>query len=284
MRFAKRMFASVMAAASTISTLAGTGLFEAYAAGKANDDIAINVNLSVVSRDTLGLDLYAKLDENVTDPILIYENKDSGEDEVPVSLTYDENTESYKAYIPISAEKMADTYVCRIESDGKVLQDNIQYCLAEYAMTIEESTPSLTGNFIYSMLNYGAAAQKYFGYRTDNPANEELVAEDALNLNEEGIVSKRYVDEKKLKENGLVYETSTLLIDEELAMREYFTLAGESYTLPEDVTVNGTPAEFGSKKLDDKTYYYIDIENVSMENFDEKYAIKIGGETVAEYT
>ena len=278
------MFASVMAAASTISTLAGTGLFEAYAAGKANDDIAINVNLSVVSRDTLGLDLYAKLDENVTDPILIYENKDSGEDEVPVSLTYDENTESYKAYIPISAEKMADTYVCRIESDGKVLQDNIQYCLAEYAMTIEESTPSLTGNFIYSMLNYGAAAQKYFGYRTDNPANEELVAEDALNLNEEGIVSKRYVDEKKLKENGLVYETSTLLIDEELAMREYFTLAGESYTLPEDVTVNGTPAEFGSKKLDDKTYYYIDIENVSMENFDEKYAIKIGGETVAEYT
>ena len=143
------MFASVLAATSTCSALAGTGVLNAFAAGKANDDIAVNVNLSVVSEDTIGIDLYAKLDEDVKDPVLVYENENSGEDEVSVKFVYNEVSESYKAHIPVSVEKIFDTYNCRIESDGKVIQEDMKYSVAEYAMEKEYAMSETTGSFIY---------------------------------------------------------------------------------------------------------------------------------------
>ena len=108
---------------------------------------------------------------------------------------------------------MADTYVCRIESEGKVIQDNIKYSVADYAQKTEKALSGETGRFIYSMLDYGKAAQNYFEY---NPVDEDEFSEPTDDLSKSGIVSKRYIDETKLKDNGLVYETSTLLVYQRL--------------------------------------------------------------------
>ena len=129
----------------------------------------------------------------------------------------------------------------------------MKYSLAEYAMEMENALSETTGLFIYGLLDYGLAARKYFGYRADSfekdVENDGEFYSEITDLNDCGIVTKRYVDDDKLKDSGLVYESSTMLIDENLGMREYFTLVDDTYTLPEDVSVNGNPVGFGSKKF-----------------------------------
>ena len=84
-------------------------------------------------------------------------------------------------YSNIAAKQMGDvlTAVLYAERDGETLQSAPDvYSVKTYAYNrLEKSTNSAFKKLMVDMLNYGAAAQLYFNYDTDNLVNAELTAE-----------------------------------------------------------------------------------------------------------
>lgn len=81
----------------------------------------------------------------------------------------------------VKAEKNGETYV----SEEDV------YGVSTYAYSrLEKSTDTVFKTLLVDMLNYGAAAQNYFGYRTDVPVNAALTAEQkALGTQKDPVLS-----------------------------------------------------------------------------------------------
>lgn len=82
----------------------------------------------------------------------------------------------------IAAKEMGDTrYYCAYAklSDGTIVYSDLnQYSPKQYAMSrLEKSENERLKALCVAMLNYGAAAQSYFGYKTDALMNADLTAE-----------------------------------------------------------------------------------------------------------
>ena len=94
-------------------------------------------------------------------------------------------------YTGIAAKEMGDTLTAKLEFtlDGVDYSGTVdEYSLKTYAMErLENSTSAEFKALLVSQLNYGAAAQTYFGYKTDALVNsdlsEEQKATSAQNLN-----------------------------------------------------------------------------------------------------
>ncbi|MEA5026301.1 MAG: Ig-like domain-containing protein [Erysipelotrichaceae bacterium] len=94
--------------------------------------------------------------------------------------TYDGKTAYLFKYGNIAAKEMNDTVRCRtfaqMQDGSYVYGPVIEYSVVTYAMNkINDSTVgSKLKTLLIRMLNYGAAAQVYFNYRTDALANNQL--------------------------------------------------------------------------------------------------------------
>lgn len=81
----------------------------------------------------------------------------------------------------ISAKKLGDTLYFKVYAklaDGSyVYSDMYNYSAKTYAMNQLKGTNDAVKPLVVAMLNYGAAAQKFFGYRTDSLMNADLTAD-----------------------------------------------------------------------------------------------------------
>ncbi len=89
----------------------------------------------------------------------------------------------YRVSLPISAEKLGDEiYLCVYAEldDGTVIySDVVTYSVKSYAYSKlnDSNTDHELKALLVSLLNYGAAAQVYFDYKTDALVNADLTAE-----------------------------------------------------------------------------------------------------------
>lgn len=81
----------------------------------------------------------------------------------------------------ISAKKLGDTLYFKVYAklaDGSfVYSDLYNYSAKTYAMNQLKGTNDAVKPLVVAMLNYGTAAQQFFGYRTDSLMNAELTAD-----------------------------------------------------------------------------------------------------------
>ena len=81
----------------------------------------------------------------------------------------------------IAAKQMADKVNARIVSNG-VKGEVHTYSVTDYAESVINAASGVYSdkavNAVKAMLNYGTAAQQYFGYNTDNPANSIMTDDD----------------------------------------------------------------------------------------------------------
>ena len=99
-------------------------------------------------------------------------------DAVPDVIT---NKRVYGFTCPVAAAEMADEIHAQIVSDSyesEIFTYSIQQYVSEnfagFRENVHEISEYIDYNAIAAMLNYGAAAQKYFGHNADNPANNAL--------------------------------------------------------------------------------------------------------------
>ena len=120
--------------------------------------------------------------------VLVFYADPGGADIAKADLIYAGSTfaEGYGLYMNttdgIAAKDMGDDrYYCaytKLSNGQYVYSDPIQYSPKQYAISrLEKSTDPRTKALCVAMLNYGTAAQQYFGYRTDDLMNAGLTAQ-----------------------------------------------------------------------------------------------------------
>jgi hypothetical protein len=104
-------------------------------------------------------------------------------DQVLPGALYDEAKGHYMVQTRgIAAKNLGDDIYMRVYAklaDGSYIYSNlVTYSPKKYALSrLENSNSEKLKALCVAMLNYGAAAQKYFGYKTDNLMNADLTAE-----------------------------------------------------------------------------------------------------------
>ena len=99
----------------------------------------------------------------------------------------------------LAARQMADKIeVVIYNGDGTPASDVWTDSIRDYAMRILEDQDGETKTMLVDMLNYGAAAQNFFGYNTDALANNQLTdaqkayATESVSVNDQSIAGEGY--------------------------------------------------------------------------------------------
>ena len=164
-----------------------------FMAVKADDASVVltGKNFSLSFEDEVLVNLYYTISDvtNVTEHGMLVFHTNPGNaditkaDEQYKSYYYSESTGLYACTSSgIAAKEMGDSrYYCAYAklTDGTVIYTDLrQYSPKEYAMSrLENSENENLKALCVAMLNYGAAAQTYFGYKTDALMNADLTAE-----------------------------------------------------------------------------------------------------------
>ena len=240
---------------------------------------------SLTLKDNIDMNYYMELPKDITsnDNSYMEFSTDDG-------LTYkvsvndakqvtDENGKIlYKFACPLNAKQMSDTIKAKMVVDGK---SGIEYTYSvkDYANRIlnDSKYSDPTKNVVKALLNYGASAQNFFDYKTDNLANS------ALDDNDKAIATNNFDGYKAdITDNSgtgaLKYYGSSLLCQSEMTVRHYFSLASGgnvadysfSYT-----DANGNVISLKPQYASDKNLYFVDISGIMAYNLDKKFECNV---------
>ena len=170
---------------------------------------------------------------------------------------------AYAVSVKVAAAQMTDQITVQIVN-GTDKSELKTYSVRSYADTVLAGDyTEETKNLVTQMLHYGAAAQNHFGYYTDRLANAGLdgasqsVPETANKASFSGAVE------------GISYGGATLLFQDKITVRFYFTVTGDisAYAF----TVNGeacTPMKKGNA-------YYVEFADINPQDLDEIFRVQV---------
>ncbi len=248
------------------------GLREGEIAGIYGFSISLGGNIAV--KYYMVLDDCVLEDENAK---MVFTVPDTGSAytlEIPVS----EAAKSGQFYVftcEVSAKEMTSDIYCQIVA-GDRESDNFRYSVKEYAEVILENADVYEYEIplVKAMLNYGAYAQEYFDYNTDNLANDTpFISEAEKELPSELDLSE-YAFVLSGEEAGVTYYGSALSLKSETAIKHYFIVEGNAEAI--EVTVNGEKAELTKNG----NLYELKIPNIPAHRLSDMYEIKVGSLTL----
>ena len=155
------------------------------------------------------------------------------------------------------------------------------YSVKEYADYIlsQEQYKGTVADTVKAMLNYGAASQVYFNYKTDKLANADLSRED------QGLKDVDFSDyaievQKDEQVTGISYYGSSLVLDAAPIIKHYFKLdTGEDINSYVFECSSGNNKEImGEPKQEPKVgenYYSIEIENTRAYDLENKINLTV---------
>ena len=193
-------------------TLTKTGLAEGVRCDRCNEVLTAQEEIAALLKD---IQWNMTLAGDLTVNLYVY-----ADDSVKASVTFCEETTEYPVEngictipVKVSAAQMADSIILTITNgDDKVEKE---YSVAMYAQKIlDDEKQEAYHALVQAMLNYGAAAQKYFGYNTDNIVNG---TESATEIPESTEEMKVNVTNENIRFYG-----ASLVYREKIAVRFYF--------------------------------------------------------------
>ena len=234
------------------------------------------VSASLSVNGTLNLNFYTVLSEdliateNVTMQFTV-----NGQTET-VALDDAVIKDDYHVFIvKLAARQMADEVTAQIMLGDKAIGEAKSYSIKKYAeakINNENSSEELV-TLMKAMLNYGAAAQEFFGYNTENLANAGLADADKVLPTVDASAYKHSVEGS---EEGIKAASASLEIASENTIRVYFKLTGDKTIDEYTFTVNG---EEVSPVLRNGMYC-VEISGIVARDLDEMFAVSVGGLTV----
>lgn len=164
----------------------------------------------------------------------IYDKKGSlvGTEELKLTGRRENGNNWVYTYTGIAAKEMGSLVTATVHGtkDGtEHAGTSLEYSVKQYAYNKlnDSKTDAKFKTMLVDMLNYGAAAQEYWGYNPKNPVNAELTDEQKAYATQTvpALTDNRAVSGTA---NGLELKGITLLMQEKIAIKYYFT--HENYT------------------------------------------------------
>ncbi len=161
----------------------------------------------------------------------------------------------------VAAAQMTDEITIQVVS-GENVSEVKSYSIrgyAEYILTNSDDENTML--LVQRMLNYGAAAQNYFTYNTDNLANDgyEMTDTPEIPEAEEGSVATGTVE-------GISYYGASLLFETRIGVRFYFTVTGD---------INNYTFSNGAKATFKNGMYYVDVLNINPNEYDDTIELSV---------
>ena len=275
-------------------TLNATGSAKSFTftAEYASESPAVSLyGRSITLKDNIDVNYYMEMSDSVFEHDAYLEFKIGGQTyklNASDAAEVNENGKTlYKFSCPVNAAQMSDTIETRIVIDNKTEEEYL-YSVKEYATELLSKSneyPEETIKLVKALLNYGTAAQNFFKYNTDKPANAGLSDTDkavaAADFEEYKAVIK--TDSANGQNNGLSYYGSSLICKSEMTVRHYF-MVNEGCDINNYkfsyVNAYGNEVSLTPKKASDGVYC-VDINGIMARNLNSNYACKVTGKNKA---
>ena len=243
---------------------------------------------SITLKDNIDVNYYLEISDSVLESDAYLEFKIGDQTyklNVCDAAEVNENGKTlYKFSCPVNAAQMSDTIETRIVIDNNTEQE-YSYSVKEYASELLSKSneyPAETVKLVKALLNYGTAAQTFFKYNTDKPANGILSdadkAVDAADFDAYKAVIK--ADSANGQNNGLSYYGSSLICKSEMTVRHYFILDNGSdinnYKFSY-IDADGYEVSLTPKKASDGGVYCVDISGIMACSLNKNYVCRVTG-------
>lgn len=243
---------------------------------------------SITLKDNIDVNYYMEMSDSVFEHDAYLEFKIGGQTYKLNAYDAAEVNENgkilYKFSCPVNAAQMSDTIETRIVIDNNTEQE-YSYSVKEYATELLSKSneyPAETVKLVKALLNYGTAAQTFFKYNTDKPANGILSdadkAVDAADFDAYKAVIK--ADSANGQNDGLSYYGSSLICKSEMTVRHYFILDNGSdinnYKFSY-IDADGYEVSLTPKKASDGGVYCVDISGIMACSLNKNYVCRVTG-------
>ena len=242
---------------------------------------------SITLKDNIDVNYYMEMSDSVFEHDAYLEFKIGGQTyklNASDAAEVNENGKTlYKFSCPVNAAQMSDTIETRIVIDNKT-EEEYSYSVKEYATELLSKSneyPEETIKLVKALLNYGTAAQNFFKYNTDKPANAGLSDTDKAVAAADFAAYKAVIktDSANSQSNGLTYYGSSLICKSEMTVRHYF-MVNEGCDINNYkfsyVNADGNEVSLTPKKASDGVYC-VDINGIMARNLNSNYACKVTG-------
>ena len=272
-------------AAVTLNATGSANSFT-FTAEYASESPAVSLyGRSITLKDNIDVNYYMEMSDSVFEHDAYLEFKIGGQTyklNASDAAEVNENGKTlYKFSCPVNAAQMSDTIETRIVIDNKT-EEEYSYSVKEYATELLSKSneyPAETIKLVKALLNYGTAAQNFFKYNTDKPANAGLSNTDkavaAADFEEYKAVIK--TDSANSQSNGLTYYGSSLICKSEMTVRHYF-MVNEGCDINNYkfsyVNAYGNEVSLTPKKASDGVYC-VDINGIMARNLNSIFACKV---------
>ena len=246
---------------------------------------------SITLKDNIDVNYYMEMSDSVFEHDAYLEFKIGGQTyklNASDAAEVNENGKTlYKFSCPVNAAQMSDTIETRIVIDNKT-EEEYSYSVKEYATELLSKSneyPAETIKLVKALLNYGTAAQNFFKYNTDKPANAGLSDIDKAVAAADFAAYKAVIktDSANSQSNGLTYYGSSLICKSEMTVRHYF-IVNEGCDINNYkfsyVNADGNEVSLTPKKASDGVYC-VDINGIMARNLNSNYACKVTGKNKA---
>ena len=275
-------------------TLNATGSAKSFTftAEYASESPAVSLyGRSITLKDNIDVNYYMEMSDSVFEHDAYLEFKIGGQTyklNASDAAEVNENGKTlYKFSCPVNAAQMSDTIETRIVIDNKTEEEYL-YSVKEYATELLSKSneyPAETIKLVKALLNYGTAAQNFFKYNTDKPANAGLSDTDKAVAAADFAAYKAVIktDNANSQSNGLTYYGSSLICKSEMTVRHYF-MVNEGCDINNYkfsyVNADGNEVSLTPKKASDGVYC-VDINGIMARNLNSNYACKVTGKNKA---
>ena len=246
---------------------------------------------SITLKDNIDVNYYMEMSDSVFEHDAYLEFKIGGQTyklNASDAAEVNENGKTlYKFSCPVNAAQMSDTIETRIVIDNKT-EEEYSYSVKEYATELLSKSneyPEETIKLVKALLNYGTAAQNFFKYNTDKPANAGLSDTDKAVAAADFAAYKAVIktDSANSQSNGLTYYGSSLICKSEMTVRHYF-MVNEGCDINNYkfsyVNADGNEVSLTPKKASDGVYC-VDINGIMARNLNSNYSCKVTGKNKA---
>lgn len=178
--------------------------------------------------------------------------------------------DSYIFSLYLRPDQMADEITATIVYGDETEGSSVKYSVIKYAENMKGKVEPKMAKLINAMLNYGAATQKYTNYNTSNLADFRVFEYFSPNVS---IPDDYKMNLSKDNGSGAKVKSAYLSIEANITLKVKYEITGNISDYK--FTCNGDTLS----PYKDGDYYWVDIKNITPQDFDEMYDIVVTNKT-----